>query len=57
VIELVAVDIDQGVLVLGFGEPRPDCDVLRRLHIQSMPQTGCSALSNRAITWSALAVL
>ena len=34
VVELVTVHIDEGVLVLGLREPRADCDVLRRLHIQ-----------------------
>jgi len=50
------VDIDERILVLGLGEPRPDRDVLRRLHIQGDAQTGCSALFKRTITWSAVAV-
>ena len=33
-IELVAVDIDQRVLVLGLRNPRADRNVLRGLHVQ-----------------------
>jgi hypothetical protein len=52
VVDLVAIDIDERVLVLGLKNPRANRNVLRGLHVQRDAPDRLRRSFKRAITWS-----